>query len=146
MTKEKLLKTSNFHFATMFSAFFSNYTYKYRDFPYFWVDIFKVVCCKFAVCGARVNSLDTKTLITLLNHMLWLLKRIISRRQTFLTTYYIGGLVVKWEFKNLKYEPYLEVCSLIKDFLEETNNCVAFIENRLTFGITSLLSVRHYGW
>ena len=31
--------------------FFSNYTYTYRDCPYFWVDMFKVVCCRFAVCG-----------------------------------------------------------------------------------------------
>ena len=31
--------------ATMFSTFFSYYTYNYRDFPYVWVFIFKVFCC-----------------------------------------------------------------------------------------------------
>ena len=42
-------------FATRFSTFFSKYTYNYRDFPYFLVAIFKVVCCRFAVCGKELN-------------------------------------------------------------------------------------------
>ena len=29
----------------------SNYTYNNRDFPYFWVYIVKVVCCRIVVCG-----------------------------------------------------------------------------------------------
>ena len=50
--KKKLLKKSNFSFChNVFTFFFSNYTYNSRDFPYFWVDIFKVICCRFSVCG-----------------------------------------------------------------------------------------------
>ena len=38
-------------FATKFSTFFSICTYNKRAFPYFLVDIFKVVCCRFVICG-----------------------------------------------------------------------------------------------
>ena len=55
--KKKLLKTSNFFFChNGFNFFFRNYTLIYRDFPYFWVDIFKVVCCRFVACGKGVKA------------------------------------------------------------------------------------------
>ena len=39
-----------------FQPFFSNYTYNYRSFPYFSVNILKVVCCRLAVCGKGLNG------------------------------------------------------------------------------------------
>ena len=37
----------------MFSTFFSNYAFIYRDFSCFYMIVFKVVCCRFIVCGKR---------------------------------------------------------------------------------------------
>ena len=37
------------------SPFASNYTHNYRDFPYFWGDIFKDICCRFVICGTGLN-------------------------------------------------------------------------------------------
>ena len=48
-------KRANSPCATMFSTFFSNYTYNYRDFLYFSVDIVKVVFCRFVVCGNGIT-------------------------------------------------------------------------------------------
>ena len=45
------------YFATMFLTFFSNYTQTIV--PYFLVDIFKVVCCRFAVYGKGLISEST---------------------------------------------------------------------------------------
>ena len=39
-----------------FSIFSSNYTYIYRDFPYFWVDILKIIWCRIVVCGKGLFS------------------------------------------------------------------------------------------
>ena len=53
---EKLLKTSNFSFChKVFNFFQELYLQIYRDFPYIWVDIFKVVSCRFDVCGKGLN-------------------------------------------------------------------------------------------
>ena len=50
--KEKLLKTSNYSFChTVFNFFFSNYTFIYRDFPCCYLNVFKVICCRFVLCG-----------------------------------------------------------------------------------------------
>ena len=50
--KEKLLKTSNLSFCyNVFNFFSSNYTFIFGDFPWFCLDVFKVVCCGFVVCG-----------------------------------------------------------------------------------------------
>ena len=54
--KEKLLKKSNISYCHNVFTFFSNYTFNYRDFPYYWVDAFKVVCCRFVVCGKGLKS------------------------------------------------------------------------------------------
>ena len=50
-------------FATIFSISLSNNTYNCKMFPYFWVDIFNVICCRFAVCG--------KGLINFLHDLKW---------------------------------------------------------------------------
>ena len=42
--------------ATMFSTFFGNNTYNYRDFLYFCIEVFKVVCCRFYVCGKGLHD------------------------------------------------------------------------------------------
>ena len=39
----------------MFSTFFSNYTFIYRGFSYISVKMFKVVCCRFVVCGKGLS-------------------------------------------------------------------------------------------
>ena len=49
-------KRAIFPFITKFWTFFSNYSFSNRDFPYFWVDIFKVVCGK----GLTVLLLQTR--------------------------------------------------------------------------------------
>ena len=38
-------------FATMFSKLINNYTFICKDFSYFCLDVFKVVCCRFILCG-----------------------------------------------------------------------------------------------
>ena len=50
-------------FATIISNFLRYYTYNFRDFSYFGVDIFKVVCCRFAVCGKRLNVVAQEEIV-----------------------------------------------------------------------------------
>ena len=56
--KGKFLKTSNFSFC---QNDFNNLTFIYRDFLYFCLGDFKVVCCSFAVCGEGLYGFDLKT-------------------------------------------------------------------------------------
>ena len=43
-----------FSFQTTFSILFNYYTYFYWYWSYFCLDVFKVFCCRFIVCGKRV--------------------------------------------------------------------------------------------
>ena len=45
-------------FVTMFTTFCINYTFIYRDFQFFCQLAFKVICCRFAVCGKGLISLE----------------------------------------------------------------------------------------
>ena len=47
----KLLKTSNFFFYYNVFIFLSIIGLTFIEFPYFWPDVFKAVCCRFVVCG-----------------------------------------------------------------------------------------------
>ena len=48
------------HFATMFSTLFNNCSFVYREFPYFWLNVFKVVCC---ICAVHRKGLTYKIII-----------------------------------------------------------------------------------
>ena len=48
VTEEKMLIMRN---VTLFSTLFNNNAFKYRDYPYICIDVFKVVCCRFVVRG-----------------------------------------------------------------------------------------------
>ena len=48
--KEKLLRTSNFSFCHNVSTLFS-----YRDFLYFGLNVYKVICCRFVVYGEGIT-------------------------------------------------------------------------------------------
>ena len=52
-TNWKLLMMTNFSFASIFSTVFNYCTFICREFSYFCEDIFRVICCRFAVCGKR---------------------------------------------------------------------------------------------
>ena len=43
-------------FVTMCSTFFSNNTYILSDFLGFCLDVFKVVCCRFVICGKGLSK------------------------------------------------------------------------------------------
>ena len=43
-------------FATMFSTLFNNLVFLYSYFPLFCIDVFKVICCRFAVCGKELRN------------------------------------------------------------------------------------------
>ena len=58
--KVKLLIMSNFSFGrpTMFSTLFNNKAISYRDSSGFCHHVFKVVCCRFVVCGNGLNRVE----------------------------------------------------------------------------------------
>ena len=55
-----------FYFATMFSTSYSFVTFIERDIPYFCLAVFKVVCCRFAVCGRGLMSYINTCLLIIL--------------------------------------------------------------------------------
>ena len=65
VTKEEIAQKGEISpFATMFSTQLNNYNFIYRKFPYFCLDVFKVVCCRFSVNGKGFNHLTLSNLQT----------------------------------------------------------------------------------
>ena len=63
----------------MFSTFFSNYTFINGNSPCFCPDVFKVICCRFVVCGKGLIENFNNVIFTWLLHICCTWERVNDR-------------------------------------------------------------------
>ena len=68
LTKGIIAQIEQFLLLPVFSSLFNYYTIIYRDFSHFCLDVFKVIWCRFAVCGKGLISLHNKCIFKLMTN------------------------------------------------------------------------------